>query len=268
MSTPPKPTYQLPIRPNGRRHGWKPDLPDFRDKKFVRTAPALPASIDLRASPFNPPMLDQGQLGSCTAHGGARIFHFDQRKQGLLDYAPSRLQLYYDERADDGTITQDSGAQIRDVIKVIATNGAANEALWPYDITKFTVAPPANAVADALLHKGITYESVDNSAAVNIKNALALGFPVVFGITLYESFESNAVAASGMVPMPGTNESVIGGHCMVIMGYNKYGWIVANSWGRSWGLKGYCYFPIAYLTNTNLASDFWILESVEASTVV
>lgn len=174
---------------------------------------------------------------------------------------PSRLQIYYNERVLEGTVNQDSGAQIRDGIKALARWGATNEVIWPYDVARYRTAPSLAATADALLHRAVTYERVDNSRADNIKHAIVLGFPVVFGCTLYESFESDATAASGVATMPAPIEKPIGGHCMVIIGYTTNAWIVANSWGVSWGDKGYCYFPQAYLTNLNLARDFWILET-------
>ncbi len=255
-------TYRLPLSKLGRRHGWKPDLPDHRDHTFARKATVVSSVLDLRTSPCMPPIYDQGQLGSCTANGWARCFEYDQRKQKQMDFMPSRLQIYYNERKLDGTVHQDAGAQIRDGAKALAKFGVGSEKLWPYTVNKYRTAPPKAAVTDALRHLAVVYERIDNSKADNIKHALSLGFPVVFGATLYESFESDAVAADGVVPMPSKDEKVIGGHCMAIVGYTKDHWIVANSWGTSWGDKGYCYIPFAYLCNTNLADDFWILETV------
>lgn len=255
--------YRLPLSKKGRRHGWKPDLPDHRDHHFTRTSPVL-NPVDLRTSPYQPAIWDQGNLGSCTAHGIGRCFEFDLRKTGINDYMPSRLFIYYQERVIEGTVRQDAGAQIRDGIKVIATYGVPPETDWPYNINKFTVAPSRTAYADALKHKAVLYQRVDNSTAANIQHALSLGFPVVFGCTLYESFESDSVAANGLVPMPGANEQPIGGHCMAIVGWLANGqWIVANSWGPGWGSSGYCYFPQAYLTNLNLTNDCWIVETIK-----
>lgn len=228
----------------------------------MRLALALPTTVDLRNSPYNPWIYDQGELGSCTGNGWARCVQFDQRKLGLPDFMPSRLQIYYDERVLEGTVRQDSGAQIRDGAKALARWGVAPENLWPYIVAKYRTPPSPSSIAAALHHRAIKYERIDNSKAENIKHALVLGFPVVFGATLYESFESDAVAQTGQVPMPGLNEQPVGGHCMTIVGYNPTSWIVANSWGASWGDKGYCYIPLAYLTNLNLADDFWILETV------
>ncbi len=256
------PTHRLPLSKAGRRHGWKPDHPDIRDHAFVRLAPALPTTFDLRTSPNMPAVYDQGNLGSCTANGWAACFEFDQKKQGLVDFMPSRLYLYLCERIIDGTVKQDAGAQIRDGAKVLASQGVTSEKLWPYVVSNFKQMPPSKVIADALRHKAVIYQRVDNSNADTIKHALVLGFPVVFGCTLYEEFESNQVAADGKVSMPTGSSKPIGGHCMTIVGWTADSWIVRNSWGPGWGDKGYCYMPLAYLTNLNLAADFWVLESV------
>jgi C1A family cysteine protease len=122
-------------------------------------------------------------------------------------------------------------------------------------------------MADASKHKAVTYESVDNTNLDSLLHALALNLPVVFGATLYPSFESDEVAATGMVPLPTAADLAagpVGGHCQVIVGYNTTTQLfkVRNSWGTAWGKAGYCYIPFAYLTNGGLASDFWVLNSV------
>jgi C1A family cysteine protease len=99
-----------------------------------------------------------------------------------------------------------------------------------------------------------------------MRGCLANGYPFVFGFTVYQSFESAAVAQTGIVPMPAPGEQVLGGHCVLAVGYddNQRRFIVRNSWGPSWGVAGYCTMPYEYLINPNLASDFWTLRSVSS----
>ena len=98
-----------------------------------------------------------------------------------------------------------------------------------------------------------------------MKGCLAFGYPFVFGFTVYESFESSAVTKTGKVPMPRTGEAALGGHAVTAVGYNDADqrFIVRNSWGRRWGKKGYCFMPYAYLTDPDLAADFWTIRTVE-----
>lgn len=246
-------------------YGWVHDLPDARD--FVYAAPlqrfpgGLPTSVDLRSE--CPPVYDQGQLGSCTGNGIAGAIEFDQRKQGNTEFTPSRLFIYYNERVMEGTVSQDSGAQVRDGIKSVATLGAPPETDWPYVIAKFADKPPPNAYSDALQDLVSSYARVAQ-VLTQMQGCLAEGYPFVFGFTVYESFESEAVATTGVVPMPASGEKVVGGHCVVAVGYDdaKRVFIIRNSWGTSWGIKGYCTMPYEYLLRPHLASDFWTIRSV------
>jgi len=267
-----------PLEPGHIRishYGWKPDLPDHRDFLFATppaTAAALPTNVDLR--PKCPPVYDQGQLGSCTANAIAGAIEFDQIKQGLTEFTPSRLFIYYNERVLENTSPSvDSGAQIRDGIKSVASLGACTEALWPYSdqntdpapcpTCPFAQKPSAACYTQGKQHKIKTYQRL-NSAVVNtLKGCLAGGYPFVFGFTVYESFESQTVANTGVVPMPGPGEKVVGGHAVVAVGYDDatQRFIVRNSWGNQWGMQGYCTMPYGYLTDTNLADDFWTIQT-------
>jgi C1A family cysteine protease len=245
-------------------YGWTPDLPDARD--FTYAAPliqfprGLPRSVDLR--PQCPPIYDQGQLGSCTGNGIAAAIEFDQHKQGQKEFTPSRLFIYYNERVIEHTVKQDAGAQIRDGIKSVAKLGAPPETDWPYNIKKFASKPPARAYADAKRNLVSSYAHVIQDLT-QMQGCLAAGYPFVFGFTVYESFESEAVAKSGLVPMPSPGENVLGGHCVVAVGYDATRhFIIRNSWGAGWGMKGYCKMPFEYLLNRHLASDFWTVRSV------
>lgn len=231
---------------------------------FRPTALRLPASVDLRA--HCPPVMDQGELGSCTAHGISGALRYEMISRGQPDVPLSRLQLYYDERAAEGTIKSDAGAEIRDGIKSAGKLGMGHETLWPYAVKKFATKPAAAVYKDALKFRALSYQRVDVNAAA-LKAALAAGHTPVIGLTLYESFESEAVAKTGMVPMPGKLEAAVGGHCMYVVGYGqKPGYFtVRNSWAADWGDKGDCYFPEAYLGSTLLGSDYWIITTEGAA---
>ena len=247
-------------------YGWVPDLPDQRDHMFAGPSAVmatLPTQIDLR--PKCPPVVDQGPLGSCTANAIANAHRFDQLRQApKKSFMPSRLFIYYNERVMEGTVASDSGAMIRDGIKSVAQLGVCNETGWPYNIAKFKTKPSAALYKKALAHQALTYQRLMQTS-VQMKSCLATGFPFVFGFTVYESFETQAVAKTGVVPMPGSAEKTLGGHAVLAVGYDDASqrFIVMNSWSDKWGMKGYFTIPYAYLVEPGLASDFWTVSTVE-----
>ena len=262
-----------------QRYGWRPDLPDHRDFQYSAPPPppeGLPPLVDLRH--HCPAVYDQGQLGSCTANAIGGAFEFDQIKEKLPHYwRPARLFIYYNERVIEDDVAQDAGAQIRDGIKSVAAQGTCSEDLWPYDIAKFAEKPSAHCYSNAAQHLVTSYQAVAQSIQ-QIKGCLASGYPVIFGFTVYDSFESQQVASSGILPMPGPSEAVVGGHAVLCVGYNdtmtvqnpdgstSTGMVlVRNSWGASWGQAGYFWMAYDYITNSNLASDLWTLRFVQGT---
>jgi len=252
-----------------RRFGWIRDLPDHRDLFYAAPAhvvAAPPARADLTAQ--CPPVYDQGHLGSCTANAIAAALEFDRLKQSLPDFLPSRLFLYYNERALEGTVASDAGAQIRDGIKTVAKDGDCPEPEWPYVIEKFRTRPPARCYAHAASHRAVAYRRVVQDLS-QLRGCLASGYPFVFGFAVYAGFMTPAVARTGVVPLPGPGESgpdggPPAGHAVVAVGFDdaRQVFLVRNSWGPRWGRKGYCTMPYAYLTHPGLAADFWTIRVV------
>lgn len=254
----------MPIR-KVQGYGWIPDLPDQRDRLYAAPPPpagGLPASVDLR--PGCPAVYNQGQLGSCTANAIAGAMEFDQMKEGLPQvFTPSRLFIYYNERVMEGTVDSDSGAQIRDGITSVATQGAPPESLWPYDVANFAVTPPAPAYQAGLQDTALLYYRLGR-VLDSFRGCLASGYPFVFGFTVYESFEGPEVARTGHASLPAPGEAVVGGHAVMAVGYDDANGrlIVRNSWGPGWGLQGYFTLPYAYVTSPGLSDDFWTIRIV------
>jgi len=241
--------------------GWQPDLPDHRDfiySAVYRAPQKLPAAVDLR--PTCSPVEDQKALGSCTANALVGALEFLERKDGVSFTNLSRLFVYYNERVIERSVSSDSGAQLRDGIKTLAKQGVCSEKKWPYTIARFKNKPTQTCYTEASMHKITSYQRVQTLD--DMRACLAAGFPFVFGFTVYESFESNQVAQTGVVPMPSPSEGVLGGHAVVAVGYNDADkrFIVRNSWGKKWAQKGYCTMPYAYLSNPQLAGDMWTIR--------
>lgn len=244
-----------------RKLNWRPDLPDFRDRVFAPRKVALsklPQVKDLRT--VCSPVEDQGSLGSCTGNAiaGAIELLDLKRRQAVTDI--SRLFVYYCERVYIDAVREDSGAYIRDGIKAIRVTGAAAETLWPYNVSRFAVKPPKVAYDDAAKRKFGSYQRI--VSLDDMVRCLAEGYPFVFGFSVFTAFMSEQVARNGRLQLPKKGETEEGGHAVLAVGYSLKSrrFVVRNSWGRGWGLKGYFTMPFDYLADRNLSDDMWTIR--------
>lgn len=221
----------------------------------------LPVKVDLR--PEMPPVLNQSTLGSCALNATSNALRHLLKKEGKGDWQPSRLYLYWNTRVniEHSPADEDTGVCIRDVCKALSKYHACREIYWPYIVSKFSEAPPLEAYKNADLHKGIKYAYVPQTI-VDMKQTLAAGHPIMIGIQVYESLETQQVMATGVVPMPDVNtEKCLGGHCVLCCGYDDETrtFIFENSWGANVGQGGYFTIPYDYVLDPALASDFWVI---------
>ena len=255
-----------PVLPRAvARYGWIPDLPDHRDILYGAVhRSSRKASPESWISGRNcSPVEDQGQLGSCTANALVGMLEYLEIVHKVPFVDLSRLFVYYNERVIEHSVNEDSGAMLRDGIKTLVRQGVCLESNWPYRIAKFAVKPPISCYREALNHQVLSYQRI--LSLNEMRACLADGFPFVFGFSVYESFESEQVARTGIVPMPEFNERQLGGHAVTRRGIlrSKKRFIVRNSWGTGWGIGGYFTMPYAYLANRYLSDDFWTVKVVE-----
>jgi C1A family cysteine protease len=255
------------IKPK-HKMGWIPDLPDHRDyayniirKPVEEKIVKLPETVDLRNNCSK--IEDQGSLGSCTANALVGNLEFLEIKDKIAKFEElSRLFVYYNERLIEHSINYDNGAMLRDGIKALSKWGDCSEIMWKYNISKFKTKPTSNCYTDASNHKITSYYRLNTTDEMRI--CLADKFPFVFGFSVYESFESDEVAKTGIVPMPSKNEQLLGGHAVCAVGYDDatQRFLIRNSWGVDWGISGYFYIPYKYLEDRNLSEDFWTIRKV------
>ncbi len=252
--------------------GWKKQQPDQRDYQFsapYSVVKALPPKFDLDTPspglPFDPAW-DQGQLGACGPNALCEVLVYDGIKKGN-PLVPSRLFVYWTTRLIMNTINYDSGVDNRSMMKALTTYGWPNAGQWPYHIDKFIVKPPQPAFNQAKPRAaGFVYQAVPQTLDQMKGCLVTTGLPFVFGFTVYESMMTQAVSASGDVPLPAQNEAVAGGHDVTIVGWDDatLRFKFKNHWTAQWGKAGYGTIPYSYALNPNLAGDFWTVSKTGA----
>lgn len=249
--------------------GRKADAPDEHDYRIngsphLGVGAPLPTSVDV-FSGLDLPVYDQRELGSCTANAGVLYRRFlAQRfaKYSASDQNLSRMFLYYQERKLpwNHTVEEDSGAAIRDIFYVLAHTGVCPEGDDPYVLADFTSTQLNDSTedfADAQKFRIGAYHRVPDVTIA--RSVLASGYAVALGLTVYESFED--VGADGIVHLPRPGEAALGGHAVVIRGYDDHrsSFLCQNSWGESWGAKGLFWVPYDYIERTDLSQpDMWM----------
>ena len=233
----------------------------------VEQAATLPKTMDLR--PGMMPPYDQGQIGSCVANGTGGAVEYDRIKQGCPPVTPARLMIYYNGRAINGSIDQDSGITIHEGVQALIQQGVCPETEWPYIESQFAVKPTDQCYADALKCKVMTNKWVEQiaHAVCGVLSGVAnngVPLPVLVGVQVYSSFMSDEVMHTGVVPMPQKGQAALGGHCILLVGYDadKQVFIFRNSWGTTWGMGGYGTIPFAYILSPKLAAELGTISSI------
>lgn len=215
----------------GYRNGALRDRPDPRDypiRNYLSKAP-LPGEIDLSDRMLS--LRDQGQEPACVA------FAATAAKEWQEGFRLSPRFLY------DRIAQPQGGAHPRDAMKILADTGVPEEECQPY-IPNTPTQPCENALKRAAPNKIRTYArliTIDEIRRCLVEHG---PFMAAFGIN-----ESWFNTKDGEVY---ETDKQTGGHAVAIVGYNNTAQLLKfkNSWGESWGDKGYGYMRYGAAINT------------------
>ena len=239
------------------------------DRKIKDLLPLLassPGDVDLSKYCI---AMDQYDLSSCVGNGTAESLEMLENiaHEGIPGYQPtplSRLFIYALARIEDGDHdahgdpTRDAGTHIRSAFDVIGRFGVCTEALWPYQDALVLKSPSFLAQRQALGHKIHAAYRVDSTGDQRVNDivaALQAKHPVVFGTNVTPAFE--ALKDGTPIGQPGSNDQILGGHCMVIVGYLNGNFLIKNSWGTEWAMNGLCFMRPDYIT-WDQTTDLWV----------
>jgi C1A family cysteine protease len=157
-----------------------------------------------------------------------------QRMQGdAQDYA-------YAYSGGDGT----SGGP--DPGRVLAEEGTCRQELWPDD-SETPASSERVLSADAERHK---LDATPHPIALeDVRKALSAGCPVHVAMNTGSSFSN--VGRDGVFNAAEAPSGRNGRHAMLMVGYTGNFYILKNSWGESWGDKGYGYVPQSVLADSD-----------------
>lgn len=210
--------------------------------------------IDLR-SKFGP-VEQQGRPNTCVPHAATSVV---EAVLGVSDL--SRLFVYWNARTYTGTTSRDAGCTPRNAMRAISQFGVCPEGSWPYNVAQLHIRPSQAAFNEAapLRSRIKAYQTVTNLAA--LKSALSQGLPVMFSMSVPDTYVS-VTRFTGVQPPMAQTTSWVGSHAMVACGFDDAtGMVLArNSFGTSWGQGGYCYMPYDWFTTmTGRVSDAWTI---------
>lgn len=244
----------------GKTYRLQGDIEEQDLEDEYKPMQTIAPSIDLRSN-FTL-VKDQGDMGACSAFAAVAIFEAILKKNNQPDIDLSEQFVYYNARRNETGTKTDSGCSLYSVIQTMTKDGVCLENLFPYNPDKIGLEPPKEAYDDAENRKVVKAKAVRKELH-DIKSAVYEGYPVAISLRVFNSFNP----CKGFIPMPSDDEIAdgrSGNHAMVICGYNDEArfFVVRNSWGNKFGVKGYCYIPYSYIENPELLNGACIITDI------
>ncbi|WP_336485277.1 C1 family peptidase [Methylobacterium nigriterrae] len=215
-----------------------PDTVDFRDTLYIPALVAVSAISDLAAyRKFGIPVLDQGREGACTGYGLATVANYLLRARGKDPSADevSAWMLYtMAKRYDEWPGEDYDGSSARGAMKGWHKHGLCAKRLWEDGARDRTLTEARSA--DALLRPLGAYFRVNHRDLVAMHAAISEVGVLYATASVHEGWQQLRPGDERIAYQPGAVP--IGGHAFAIVGYDRDGFWIQNSWGRDWGADG------------------------------
>lgn len=234
--------------------GCRKDPVDLRDLPMGLVLPAIPVPGRVDYTALMTPVRDQGDEGTCVAFASVvGVKEYEDAKEYKKDVSLSPRYVYSLCKKYDG-IPDEEGTYPRTAMKVLLKHGVCPESYWPYKPYQ-TDDHKKGADTKAKIYRINAYARL--SSIAEMKRSLYVNGPFLAGVRVYESWFTDRVKRTGMIPLPRRGEEILGGHAICIVGYDdkKRLFKFKNSWGKGWALKGYGHLPYIYMQR--YCSDAW-----------
>ena len=234
----------------------RPDTADFRDRIFEPTLVDVPTEVPLEDFiAQGVPVLDQGGDGACAAFALATVAHaLLRRRRPRPDAARVSPRMFYDmaRRYDEWEGEGYSGTSCRGAMKGWHRHGVCAEELWPWS-PGLALEPYTDARArDALRNPLGAYARVNHRDLVAMHAAFAETGVLYVSSAVHAGWD--APPATGHIRW--RQQPVLGWHAYAIVGYDRQGFWLQNSWGEGWGRKGHG--RVSYDEWLERGTDAWV----------
>lgn len=234
------------------------------DVEFIHSskelATALPVSIDWRnkdGKNWVSPIMNQGSCGSCVAFASIGTL---ETQINISSFLPSlNLQLSPQHLFACGGGACSYGWMPESAAKFLKKKGVVDESCMPYSsgVTGEDVSCQSTCSDSSKRVLRITdYHRPTQffKSPSSVKKALLNG-PLVTTMKVYEDF---LVYSQGIYKH--TSGGALGGHAVSLVGYDdaKGAFLIRNSWGESWGEKGFAYMD--YEDSSGIGNATWSYE--------
>jgi C1A family cysteine protease len=268
--------YKIELNKTERyKMGWKFDnIENIEDNDNLGSSNNEEKIDELKYDIYNkykdyfPEIADQGNIESCVPTCISTVYYYLTMKQSnYLNFRISRLYLYYQFRRLYDNVKVDEGSTIRDCINILHKDGIVPEFLYPYIESRVFNNPSEFLEKYSKFCKCLGFENISRKV---IKQNLLLDNPVLCGIKLFESIYKDEVKNTGIINYSEEYDKILGGHCIILVGFDddkKYFKFI-NSWGSTWGDKGFGYLPYEYIKNIRLSNEFYIIKNISNPSIL
>ena len=208
---------------------------DLRDYQAIATSREFPEEFKIKITQVK----NQGSVGSCVAHSLSTVTeYFNKIETGR--YLEMSTGYIYGNRLL--SLNKGSGMITRDAIKTLSKFGNVPRIDFPENVEVPEAIDLFDANFESLEDIGVTFK-IDKYFRLKDNNAMKAHLmdnnPIVFSMKWFDDIK----IVDGVMVTDEVTSKETGGHCMVIYGWNKDGWLVQNSWGTRWGKSGRFVLP-------------------------